>query len=436
MTYAQWYAPCPWSPPDHIWDPHTGGGSTRAGSNFEQSLLLLLLLWLRSLLALLLLLLLLQPARPPPPAASLVTITDHNKLNHNNGQGHNEPRVPGEHMCCSFTVSEVDATSGQKPPDQLLWTLSWSWGPPKKSSHRSGGWKTCQWNQVNLATSIGCNILRFFSFSCFSCQICYFCWRCLPMLIDAGHNLFQWIDLSFEDSGRIDWTKINVAKSKFSMLKSIEMRHPKHQSCKVQLHPAEEQDVEITLTLEENDECVGFQFFEAKQGAQKTNIVKMNSSLFIEVFNKSARVGAMEKRDLPVRSRIRKPEPASGTIHTFWSALWRRRMWNHCRDIFSIPLRSLGDVVGSLPRQSLPLTAQSKETRHRLKLVWKDSVVFESRRFECLLKFIKKSIFPKESLRMKGKPNWSSWWSWPSKSPKKPPSLDTNSCEHCTHQTK
>ena len=65
-------------------------------------------------------------------------------------------------------------------------------------------------------------------------------------------------------------------------------------------------------------------------------------------------------------------------------------MWNHCQDISSSLLRrSLGDVAGSLPRQSLPLTAQSKETRHRLKLVWNDSVVFESRRFECLLKFIK-----------------------------------------------
>ena len=73
-------------------------------------------------------------------------------------------------------------------------------------------------------------------------------------------------------------------------------------------------------------------------------------------------------------------------------------MWNHCQDIFSIPLRSLGEVVGSLPRQSLPLMAQSKETRHRLKLVWKDSVVFESRGFERLLKFIKKFIFPRESV--------------------------------------
>ena len=164
----------------------------------------------------------------------------------------------------------------------------------------------------------------------------------------------------FKESGGLDWTKINVAKSKFSMLKSIEMRHPEHPSCKVQLHPAEEHDLEITLTLEENEEFVGFQFFEAKQGAQKTYKVKMNSSLFRKVFN--------QKRDHPVRSRMWKPEPASGTIQTFWSALRIRRMWNHCRDISSTPLRSLGDVVGSLLLQSLPLMAQSKETRHRLKL--------------------------------------------------------------------
>ena len=122
------------------------------------------------------------------------------------------------------------------------------------------------------------------------------------MLMAAAHNLFSLIDLSFEGlHGPADWTRINIAKSKFSMLKSIEMRHPDHPSCKVQLHPAEEHDLEITFSLEENEEFVGFQFFEAKQGAQKTYKVKMNSSLFIEVFKKSLRVGAMENRDHPVR---------------------------------------------------------------------------------------------------------------------------------------
>eukprot|EP00434_Breviolum_minutum_P004704 symbB.v1.2.004147.t1/scaffold235.1/size321457/6 len=76
---------------------------------------------------------------------------------------------------------------------------------------------------------------------------------------------FGWLeDLPMLESGGLDWTKINVAKSKFSMLKSIEMRHPEYPSCKVQLHPAEEQDLEVTFTLEENEEFVGFQFFEVK----------------------------------------------------------------------------------------------------------------------------------------------------------------------------
>ena len=107
--------------------PQTGeGGNTRAGSNFEQS-------------------------------ASLVTITDHNKLNHNKiPRATTNHVVPGEHMC---------------------------WGPRKESSHRSGGWKTCQWNQVNLATSNGCNILWFFYFSCFSCQILLFLF---PLLANAS----------------------------------------------------------------------------------------------------------------------------------------------------------------------------------------------------------------------------------------------------------
>ena len=145
------------------------------------------------------------------------------------------------------------------------------------------------------------------------------------MLIDAGHKCFHELIYhlrafvsTFEESGGLDWTKINVAKSKFSMLKSIEMRHPEYPSCKVQLHPAEEQDLEVTFTLEENEEFVGFQFFEAKQSAQKTHEVKMNSSVFKEVSNKSARVGAVASTTpSPVRSRMWTPEPASGTIQTF-----------------------------------------------------------------------------------------------------------------------
>ena len=48
---------------------------------------------------------------------------------------------------------------------------------------------------------------------------------------------------------------------------------------------------------------------------------------------------------------------------------------------------------------------------------------------DCVLKFIKKSIFPRESVWIKGKPNWSSWRSWPSEIPKKPPGLDMNAVQ-------
>ena len=256
----------------------------------------------------------------------------------------------------------------------------------------------------------------------------------------VGARLFSWIDLSFEDSGRIDWTKINVAKSKFSMLKSIEMRHPEHPSCKSTATSSRGNRISKSPSpWKKTRNLLVSNFFEAKQGAQKTYKVKMNSSLFIEVFNKSARVGAMEKTRPPLwgqefGNRSQRVVPST----RFWSALWRRRMWNHCRDIFSIPLRSLGDVVGSLPRQSLPLMAQSKETRHRLKLVWKDSVVFWKSEVWMLAEIHQKVCLPLKNLsEWRANQIEVSWRSWPSKkSPRKPPSLDTNSCEHCTHQTK
>ena len=146
---------------------------------------------------------------------------------------------------------------------------NWRWGPQRKSSQRSVGWKTCQ------CLSIGCNsspffifFLRFMSTLLFLLAVLATAYRCW------AHFVFmKWFII--EGPSRPDWTKINIAKSKFSMLKSIEMRHPEHPSCKVQLHPAEEQDLEVTFTLEENEEFVGFQFLEAKQGAQKTYNVKI-----------------------------------------------------------------------------------------------------------------------------------------------------------------
>ena len=138
MNYAQWYAPCPWSPPDHIWYPKREREATLGlVVIFEQS-------------------------------ASLVTITDHNKLNHNKiPRATTNHVVPGEHMC---------------------------WGPRKESSHRSGGWKdlpmesgefgNVKWLQYTV-------ILLFFPV--FSCQnFVIFCFRCLPMLLGwLGHDCFH-----------------------------------------------------------------------------------------------------------------------------------------------------------------------------------------------------------------------------------------------------
>ena len=62
-----------------------------------------------------------------------------------------------------------------------------SWGPQRKSSQRSGGWKTCQ------CSSISCNSSLFFLyiFPIFHFNFLNFCWCSLPMLVDAGHNCFH-----------------------------------------------------------------------------------------------------------------------------------------------------------------------------------------------------------------------------------------------------
>ena len=41
-------------------------------------------------------------------------------------------------------------------------------------------------------------LFSFFIFFLFFMSTLLFCWRSLPMLIDAGHNLFSWIEVSFE----------------------------------------------------------------------------------------------------------------------------------------------------------------------------------------------------------------------------------------------
>ena len=189
---------------------------------------------------------------------------------------------------CSRTIDKMDWWSERKMAIHGLRPMRWSLPTVPSPSYMSGGASTTGSNfeqsLLLLPTATGAEVLKgnrrnvrvagrlanarqsaailplFDLFLVFH----------VNFAIDGWARLLSWTDLSFEDTGRPDWTTINIAKSKFSMLKSIEMRHPEHPSCKVQLHPAEEQDIETTFTLEENEEFVGFQFLEAKQGAQNT----------------------------------------------------------------------------------------------------------------------------------------------------------------------
>ena len=149
-----WYIndPCPRSRPHHRWYPHTGGGNTSAcyGDYYCSSPYYCCCCYYCNLL--------LQPARPPPRApASLVdmTITDHNK------------------PC--------------------------SWGPRRKSSHRSGGWKTCQ------CSSIGCNSSSFsLFFLFFMSTLLIFVDAACQCLSMVGHNCFH--DLIYHLRSPAGWT--------------------------------------------------------------------------------------------------------------------------------------------------------------------------------------------------------------------------------------
>lgn len=63
---------------------------------------------------------------------------------------------------------------------------------------------------------------------------------------------------------RLDWSELDIPKSKFALLKAIKIKHPDvPEPSDIQLHPDGEFDIEITLTLEEEEEILGFQFNEA-----------------------------------------------------------------------------------------------------------------------------------------------------------------------------
>ena len=265
-----------------------------------------------------------------------------------------------------------------------------SWRNPTETSDRSWGAEVLEGNRgnagvaerlanrcqqySNMASSIGCNCSPFSFFRFFMSTLLIFvgvaCQR-LSMLVTIV--FMNWFIIWGHRPARLDHNQHCEVEIQHAEIHRDETSRPS-----ILQSPATSSrrtGYRNHLHLGRKRGICWFPIFWGKAGRSE-NLQSENSSLFIEVFNKSARVGAMEQRDLPVRSRIRKQEPASGTIRTFWSALRRRLLWNHCRGIFPTPpLHSLGDVVGSLPRPSLPLMAQSKETRHRLKLVWKDSVV-------------------------------------------------------------
>ena len=67
-----------------------------------------------------------------------------------------------------------------------------------------------------------------------------------------------------EDRDGLDWSKVDIPKSKFALLKGINIKHPDiPESTNIQLHPDGEFDTEITLALEEGEKILGFQFHEA-----------------------------------------------------------------------------------------------------------------------------------------------------------------------------
>lgn len=72
------------------------------------------------------------------------------------------------------------------------------------------------------------------------------------------------LSASKDNIGRVEWSKVAIPKSKFALLKGITIKHPDvPESSNIQLHPDGEFDMETTLTLEEGEEILGFQFHEA-----------------------------------------------------------------------------------------------------------------------------------------------------------------------------
>ena len=64
---------------------------------------------------------------------------------------------------------------------------------------------------------------------------------------------------------RLDWSKVDITKSKFALLKAIKIKHPDlPEACDIWLHPPAAFDMEVTVALEDEDEILGFRVQEAR----------------------------------------------------------------------------------------------------------------------------------------------------------------------------
>jgi len=69
----------------------------------------------------------------------------------------------------------------------------------------------------------------------------------------------------FQDDGGLDWSKVDITKSKFALLKAIKINHPDLPDAhEIWLHPPAALDMKVTVTLEDEDEILGFRVQEAQ----------------------------------------------------------------------------------------------------------------------------------------------------------------------------
>ena len=68
-----------------------------------------------------------------------------------------------------------------------------------------------------------------------------------------------------QDDGGLDWSKVDITKSKFALLKAIKINHPDLPDAhEIWLHPPAALDMKVTVTLEDEDEILGFRVQEAQ----------------------------------------------------------------------------------------------------------------------------------------------------------------------------